>query len=158
MFNLKNNDEKSWLSLAGAIHTWCEGLLNRIPRNTPAEDQWAKDESNDAENSHDLKRIERVHNSVEYARRYLFGYFSRCATKTKLISDGQVSRADQALLWIDLVKMFELSGEPYRLGAIIGLLPRNYSSENDENNMGMLHLLGLKILDVVLPSIIKGQN
>jgi hypothetical protein len=54
--------------------------------------------------------------------------------------------------------MFVLSGEPYRLGAIIGLLPRNFSLENDENNMGILGLMGMRILDVVLPPIIKGQN
>jgi hypothetical protein len=158
VLNLIENDEKSRLLLAGAIHTWCEDLLNRIPRNTPAEDHWAKNESHDAVNSRDPKRIERVHNSVEYARMYLFGYFSRCVTKTKLIRDGQASRVDQALLWIDLVKMFVLSGEPYRLGAIIGLLPRNFSLENDENNMGILGLMGMRILDVVLPPIIKGQN
>jgi hypothetical protein len=146
-------DEKWRLSLAGALHTWCEGLLNRIPRNTPAEDQWAKDESHDAVNSRDLKRMERVHNSVEYARRYLSGYFSRCTTKTNLITDGQASRADEALLWIDLVEMFELSDEIYRLGAIIGLLPRNYSLENDENNMGILSVMRIRILDAVVPPL-----
>ena len=83
---------------------------------------------------------------------------------TKSISDGQASNIDEALLWINLAAIFGGDDIP-RWAAIIGLLPRNYSSdrlkarpESDENQISWVKDVHDVILVWLLRPLLKGQN
>jgi hypothetical protein len=158
-------------SVASALQAWCEDLGHRTPRNTPAEDLWVDAEFADALSldnwvGNDNKRMERVENSVEYARQGLSKAFSACASTAKSIQEGQKSRRDEALLWIDLVRFLSGSDDMQRLATIVGLLPRNFSPLNttkisplyeDEIGMSSLANLNSMILVHALIPVVKGE-
>jgi hypothetical protein len=81
--NLTKYDENWRRSVAGALYAWCEDLRHRTPRNTPAEHQWVDAEFADALRFDDEKRIERLENSVEYARHRLAQMYSGCSSSAK---------------------------------------------------------------------------
>src|SRR5258707_37358 len=70
--NDSTNDPRWRLSLAAALHRYCQSILVQVPPNTPQEDRWIDDEFRELRElpfgpTHD-RRFARVENSVELAR------------------------------------------------------------------------------------------
>src|SRR4051794_11924982 len=71
MWLLPQSDDdpaKLRFNIALGLFNHCTELGNEVPRNSPAEDKWVKEESLAAVNSGGLPRIDRVFNSPEYSR------------------------------------------------------------------------------------------
>jgi hypothetical protein len=132
------NDPTWRLSLARALHRYCESALVQVPRNTPQEDRWVDGELQDAAKSTDpladaerwiqeLKRMEvrqnRVFNSPEYARKWIRKVLSDCSSIAKaLIEPDKRLPAAEALLWVRLSRLFWFEDEMWRLAKIVGLV------------------------------------
>jgi hypothetical protein len=125
------NDPEWRLSLAGALHQYCESVMAQIPRNTPQEDQWVESESRDlgllvGDDEKFIQRSDRLENSVEYARYQVRRILSVCSVHAqKLGRLERLASQAEALLWIRFSSTF--NGHPFiwRSAEIVGLIPRN---------------------------------
>jgi hypothetical protein len=114
------NDPVWRASLATALHQYCESILKQVPPNTPEQDRWVDSEVNESfqklgdpqleETERQLDRFdrfERAMNSAEYARKNLRSLFSWCSEQAKDLSESkQASPGKEALLWVNLAKIF----------------------------------------------------
>jgi hypothetical protein len=132
VLNDPTNDPKWRLSLAAALHRYCESILVQVPRNTPQEDRWVDDEYRDllegarAAVPGREQRLARIDNSVENARKWLRTVLSECSAKAKnLMEPKQASAATEALLWVRLSRFFSGADTLWRYFEIVGLVSQS---------------------------------
>jgi hypothetical protein len=139
-----STNDPSWrASLADALHQYCESVLVQVPRNTPEEDRWVDSEFHDLSGANpdpslDLERwnqrmrrnderLNRVSNSVEYARKTFRSVLTDCsALTTKLMELKKASPAAEALLWVRLSNYFGNDDMVWDIGETLGLISPNY--------------------------------
>jgi len=66
---------------AQTLVNYCQGLLESLPTNTPAEDAWVDAE----ERTRDAAKIQRLWKSKEYSRSNLKAIFSKCKETTTIL-------------------------------------------------------------------------
>jgi hypothetical protein len=175
-----NDDDPKWrASLATALHGYCESVLVQVPRNTPEEDRWLNDETQDLrpaftyDPDHPLsweKRFERLQNSVESARDGLRRVFSECSSLSgALKGTRQASRASEALLWVRLSALWRAPEEIVRLAEIVGLMSKDARRSSlsdilkgradhlfDRNSLCNLLLIHAAIVDRAVIPLLEG--
>jgi hypothetical protein len=185
------NDPKWRASLATALHRYCQSVLMQVPRNTPAEDQWVdgglRDSGNvNIDSSLDPQRwdehrqrldnrIERVVNSVAFARQALRKGLSKCSSLTNdLVELKQPSSIVEALLWVRLSRLFSIGEIIWAWADRVGLMSENgcrsyrgatlsvilkgdVSDAHDENDLCFWDYIGTSIIDHAVIPLLEGQ-
>ncbi|MET4331354.1 hypothetical protein ABIB80_007214 [Bradyrhizobium sp. i1.15.2] len=92
------------VELARRFEAYCREVLDTVPTNTPAEDAWVTAESKTS----DIKRINRLVSTKEWARHRLKETFSECLQKVPLLQKAQVNnaRSAEAVQFISLAYSF----------------------------------------------------
>jgi hypothetical protein len=71
--------------LVQTFAAYCQEVLNALPTNTPAEDDWVASE----QKTTDMTKITRLLNSKEYSRNFLKGMFSDCKDIAAMLVQAQ---------------------------------------------------------------------
>lgn len=118
------HDIETRLAFAGRVRDWCSGIAGSVPRNSPAEDQWLRDELSSGLDA----RLSRALNSEEYSRWSLVSVLGECGILASTVVEilyrqpGDREPGAEAQWWVRLAIVLNRT-DLFPLGQRLGLDP-----------------------------------
>lgn len=121
------------INYATALKAFCAYMTAKVPRNTPAEDEWVEKETMDGVIGPGASqaRMDRLDNSAENARFILQRTFSSCVKSTGEILQAVPGSKQEAAHWAELVWQLGSAEDVRRSAARLGLYTASPFSDPD---------------------------